>query len=656
MGSSNADLGGAEGFCELAEALHRRGMGLIVDVVSNHMSATPGENAWWNDVLENGPASPYAPYFNVDWRPVKEELQNRVLLPILREQYGQVLESGELKLEFRDGAFFIRCGQTLLPLEPRSYQAVLGHRLDALKSAMPADSEDLRELESVLTALEHLPKCMDADPARVAERQREKEVVKDRLRRLVGRSTAIAEHIAENVQEFNGSPEEPRSYDRLDHLLDRQVYRLVHWKAAADEINYRRFFDVNELAAVCMEDPQVFEESHRLAFDLLVRGDVDGLRIDHIDGLYDPMRYLRNLQRGYLTALGRAEYERRKEIAWHLRLPSEEKIGPHAAAGRVAPGQQQGGGEIAENAGEPAAEDWPPWSQIEPEFLLAAGELFADGRVPLYVVVEKILGPEEPLPEHWLVAGTTGYDFLNSVGGLFVDPSGLGELTAVYNRFIDHRLDYREVAYQSKLLILRAAMASEVHLLAHRLNRISSRRRWSRDFTLNAIRVTLREILACFPVYRTYIREGHVAERDRQFVCRAAAQAKRRNPAMNAALFDFIRDVLLLELPPALDEAGRRERELFVGRFQQTTSPVMAKGIEDTAFYRYCPLLSLNEVGGAPAAALRRLRNFIARTSPGRPAGPARLPAPARTTRSGAKTRGRESACSPRFRTVGGRR
>ena len=175
----------------------------------------------------------------------------------------------------------------------------------------------------------------------------------------------------------------------------------------------------------------------------------------------------------------------------------------------------------AENAGEPAAEDWPPWSQIEPEFLLAAGELFADGRVPLYVVVEKILGPEEPLPEHWLVAGTTGYDFLNSVGGLFVDPSGLGELTAVYNRFIDHRLDYREVAYQSKLLILRAAMASEVHLLAHRLNRISSRRRWSRDFTLNAIRVTLREILACFPVYRTYIREGHVAERDRQFVCRA---------------------------------------------------------------------------------------------------------------------------------------
>ncbi len=208
------------------------------------------------------------------------------------------------------------------------------------------------------------------------------------------------------------------------------------------------------------------------------------------------------------------------------------------------------------------------------------------------------------------MAGTTGYDFLNHVNGLFVDWAGLSELVKVYHRFTDQRLDFREVAYQSKLLILRATMASEVHLLAHRLNRISRRHRRSRDFTLNALRGALREILACFPVYRTYIHEGHVSERDRQFVGRAVAQAKRRNPNVNAAVFDFIRDVLLLQLPPPLDEADRQERELFVGRFQQATSPVMAKGIEDTAFYRYFPLASLNEVGGGPARGPTALEDF----------------------------------------------
>ena len=243
-------------------------------------------------------------------------------------------------------------------------------------------------------------------------------------------------------------------------------------------------------------------------------------------------------------------------------------------------------------------------------------ELDADGflnvSLPLYVVVEKILGPEEPLPQQWLVAGTTGYDFLNSMNGLFVDRIGLRELVKLYDRFIDQRPNYDEVAHQSKLLILRTAMSSDLQLLAHRLNRISERHRRSRDFTLNTLRIALREILTCFPVYRTYIREGDVSERDRQFVNRAAAQAKRRNPATDSAVFDFIRDVLLLQSPPGLDEAGRHERALFVGRFQQVTSPVMAKGIEDTAFYRYFPLASLNEVGGDPARGVTTIEEFHA--------------------------------------------
>jgi len=586
-GQLDPELGGAHDYRGLVEALHAHGMGQILDVVPNHMSAAPAENLWWHDVLENGPGSPYAAFFDIDWDPVKEELRNKVLLPVLGDQYGKVLESGELKLEHRDGALGVRYCQMLLPLDPRTYRSVLGLRLDEIKKSLPPDSEDLRELESILTALEHLPESTDTDPARARERQREKEVVKGRIRSLVGRSAAVAEFVRQNVAHFNGSPEDPHSYDDLDRLLDAQVYRLAHWKAAADEINYRRFFDVNELAAICTEDPRVFEESHRLVFDLLVRGDADGLRIDHIDGLYDPTEYLRRLQWGYLRALGRREYERLAGAR------GQQADAPAAEAGAGQPP----GVPPAEPPQEPPEEP-PPWNEVEPAFLQTVDR--AVERLPLYVVVEKILGPEEPLPQHWLVAGTTGYDFLNSVNGLFVDRPGLDDLAKVYGRFIDGRPEFREVAHQSKLLIMRTAMSSELMLLAHRLNRISERHRGSRDFTLNTLRIALREILACFPVYRTYIGEGDVSERDRQVVCRAVAQAKRRHPAANAAVFDFIRDVLLLQVPPGLDEAGRRERELFVGRFQQVTSPVMAKAIEDTAFYRYFPLASVNEVGGDP--------------------------------------------------------
>jgi (1->4)-alpha-D-glucan 1-alpha-D-glucosylmutase len=563
----NPELGNESDYRAMVEELHSRGLGQIIDMVPNHMSATPAENLWWNDVLENGPSSPHAAYFDIDWQPVKEELRNKILLPILGEQYGRVLEAGELKLEYREGAILLRYWQSLLPLDPRTYVIVLTHGLDELKKTQPPDSEEVRELESIVTGLEHLPERMDAEPNAVAERQREKEVLKGRLRVLTDREATIAEFVRRNIDEFNGSPGNPHSYDCLDKLLDAQAYRLSHWKAAADEINYRRFFDVNELAAVCMEDRDVFAECHRLMFNMLVRGEVDGLRIDHIDGQYDPTKYLRRLQRGYLLAVGQDIYERMTQAG---RQPVD------------APGQA------------------PLWNDLEPTFLPLVAEMtLADAKsLPLYVVVEKILTIDETLPEQWLAAGTTGYDFLNSVAGVFVDPAGLAELANSYSHFIGRRFDFREVAYLSKLTVFRTAMSSDLQLLAHRLNRISERHRHSRDFTLNTLRVALREILACFGVYRTYIREDYVSDRDRQTVCRAAAQAKRRNPAMDAAVFDFIRNVLLLEGPPDLDETGRRERNLFVGRVQQVTSSVMAKGVEDTAFYRYFPLASLNEVGG----------------------------------------------------------
>ena len=454
----------------------------------------------------------------------------------------------------------------------------------------PPDSDELRELQSIIIALEHLPDRTNTEPGSVVERQREKEVIKRRLRTLTDQSKAIAEFIRGSVQEFNGKPQDPHSYDNLDNLLDAQVYRLSHWKAADDEINYRRFFDINELVAVCMETAEVFAESHRQVIDLLVRGDADGLRIDHIDGLYDPIEYLRRLQRSYLLACGKAVYQRAAEAA----APPDVPAGP-----------------------------LPPWNDVEPMFLARATEMTCADRaaIPLYAVVEKILGRDESLPGEWLLAGTTGYDFLNSANRLFVDPAGLAELVNIYGRFTGQRLDFREVAYHSRMLILHAAMSSDLQLLAHRLNRISERHRRSRDFTLHALGIALREILACFPVYRTYVREGYVSDRDRQVICRAAAQAKRRNPAIDAAVFDFVRDVLLLARPAELDEAGRRERELFVGRVQQMASAVMAKGIEDTAFYRYFPLSSLNEVGGDLAHGAGSVEEFHRQNSRDRPNG-----------------------------------
>ena len=484
-----------------------------------------------------------------------------------------------------------------------------------------------------MTALEHLPERTETEPGQ-RRRTAAREGGRSRTgsRKLTERAPAVAEFIGRNVQEFNGTPDDPHSFDRLDKLLDAQVYRLSHWKAAADEINYRRFFDINDLAAVCMEDPEVFAESHRLVFELLVRGDVDGLRIDHIDGLYDPMEYLRRLQGGYLRALGKAL------------LP--------AGRGRPRPPARRAAGRRAGRTPP------PPWNDVEPAFLpqVTAHDLHRPRRAAAVRGGGKDPRRRRDPARRWLVAGTTGYDFLNSVGGLFVDPAGLAELTKIYGRFIDQRLDFREVAYQSKLLILRTAMSSDLQLLAHRLNRISERHRRSRDFTLNTLRIALREILACFPVYRTYIREGYVSERDRQVVCRAAAQAKRRNPATNAAVFDFIRDVLLLEAPAGAGRsrpprAGAVRRPLPAGHQPGDGQGDRGHGL--------LPLLSAGvaERSGRRPGPRRRRRRGVPSPEPGAAgrSGRGRCWPPPRTTPSAAKTSARGSTCFRRSRTCGAR-
>ena len=427
-------------------------------------------------------------------------------------------------------------------------------------------------------------------------------MIKRRLRDLAATSETVAEFIARNVAEINGTQGQPASFDRLDTVLDAQCYRPCHWKAAADEIDYRRFFDINELAALCMEDPAVFFQSHRLVFRLLAEGDIGGLRIDHIDGLYAPEQYLWRLQWAYLAELARCRaggaaqaHEQRAatidDAVWLRIAPTIVAVLCRA----LALPQPDNEDWIAVLGAEPGAETMP---QVDgrPEPTPSP----AERTIPLFVVVEKILGPHEPLPDSWPVAGTTGYDFLQMCDGLFLAGDGWQQLKRDYARTTGQTAPFHAVAHETKRLILRVAMASELQMLAHRLNHISEQHRKSRDFTLNMLRYALREILVCFPVYRIYPGPTGISQRDRQFVNQAVGVAKRSNPAIDASVFDFIRDILLLQHPEGLGPQAIRERELFAGRFQQVTSPVMAKGVEDTAFYVYAPLLSVNEVGNGP--------------------------------------------------------
>jgi (1->4)-alpha-D-glucan 1-alpha-D-glucosylmutase len=512
----NPELGGVEGFEALCKKVREHGMGQLVDFVPNHMGIGP-RNAWWMDVLENGPSSVYAPFFDVDWKPVKDELENRVLVPVLGDQYGDVLERGELQLVREGGTFLLAYWEHRFPIAPRSIPRLLTFRIDDLKADLGEQDLGLQELLSIVTALEKLAPRHEVDREKVAERAREKEVAKRRLAALFDSSPRIRDYVDENLRIFNGDKSDPRSFDLLDALLDQQAYRLAHWRVAGEEINYRRFFDVNTLAAIRMEDERVFEETHRLVFELLAAGKIDGLRIDHPDGLYRPSAYFARLQE----------------------------------------------------------------------------------RVPgLYVVVEKILEGHERMPVSWRVDGTTGYEFLACANGLFVDSDQAQAFDDLYARFRGERIRWSELVYSAKRALVRSAMASEMNVLAHQLNRLSEANRRTRDFTLNALSNALTEYVARLPIYRTYVEgasEDAIETRDRQYIERTVYSAKRASKELNRSIFDFLRDVLLLRhpTPDSLE---------FVRKLQQVTPPVTAKAIEDTAFYRFHRLLSLNDVGSDPQA------------------------------------------------------
>ncbi|HZO24871.1 MAG TPA: malto-oligosyltrehalose synthase [Chloroflexota bacterium] len=548
----NPAIGSEADYAELADALRERGMSQLLDVVPNHMGVGSNVNEWWNDVLENGPISAHAPYFDVDWAPLQPELRNKVLLPILGDQYGRVLENGELQLAFRDGAFFLQYYEHILPIAPSTYATILNVPCDRLAQVRPADDDGLVELQSILTAISHLPTHDEPSPEGIAEHNREKDVVKRRLNALVLADREILDEVELEVGRLNGRVGDSRSFDALDAILNAQAYRLSYWRVASEEINYRRFFDVNTLAALRIENPAVFDATHRLIFSLLRQEQAHGLRIDHPDGLLDPAEYFQRLQ---------AEYQAQ------LATDSADSVDEPPGNGRS-----------------PRHQNPKPRTQ----------------NPSLYVVVEKILAKDEPLPEDWAVHGTTGYDFMTAVGGIFVDASQRRRFDDLYARFMGRRLDFQDLVYESKRRIMALSLASEINVLAWQLNILSERDRRFRDFTLYALRDALREVIACFPVYRTYITGKPVSERDRSQIEIATAWARRRNPAGEGSIFQFIRDVLLLDALDSEDQAGQELQLKFVQKVQQTTGPVTAKAVEDTAFYIYNRLVSLNEVGGEP--------------------------------------------------------
>ena len=533
----NPEIGSEEQFTEFAQRLKQRDMGLVVDVVPNHMCITHPSNLWWWDVLENGPSSDYSRHFDIDWNPPKPELANKVLLPFLPDQFGSVLESQSIRALYDSGGFALDSFGTPFPLAPRSWAPLLERALVKAKEKLQDTDGHVLELESIITAISHLPPREVTDLARVRERQREKEVIRRRVAALVEDSDVVRASLKEVLTVINGSKGDPHSFDSLEKLLDDQAYRLSFWRVASDEINYRRFFDINDLAAIRVESPEVFAIVHRIPFQLMQKSLVSGIRIDHPDGLFDPLRYFEDLQ-------------------------AQAPLPGHAS------GNGSGGG----------------------------------ARRRVYLAAEKILVGNEELRPGWAIEGTTGYGFLNLLNGVYVDSSKARFFQRLYRKFTGWSQSYSDLIYESKRLVMQVSMSSELNVLSRRLDRISEQHRRSRDFTLESLRDALREVIACFPVYRTYIRTDtqHPDEQDERYIRSAIKTAKRRNPATSGSVFDFIQDLLLLKDPDSIGETDRAERRLFVMRFQQLTGPVMAKGLEDTAFYRYCPLLSLNEVGGSP--------------------------------------------------------
>jgi (1->4)-alpha-D-glucan 1-alpha-D-glucosylmutase len=528
MNQLNPEIGGMEGFEGLTGALRDRGMGWLQDIIPNHM-AYDYENGMLRDVLENGESSPYCRFFDIEWDHPYEGIRGRLLAPFLGRFYGESLERGEIRLHYDRRGITVTYYGLAFPLKVESYVRVLTYGLDTLEGRLGADNPDYLMFLSILKIL----KCLSSGRTG-NDRYDQVRLVKSRLWELYTRSPEIKEWIDDTVRAFNGEVGNPESFNLLDSLLSEQLYRLSFWKVATEEINYRRFFNINELISLRMKEEAVFNQVHSLTFRLIAEGMITGLRIDHIDGLYDPLRYLKRVRR-------------------------------------------------------------------------RAGDIF--------IVVEKILGPRESLPSQWPVQGTTGYDFLHHVNGIFCERRHGSAFKRIYSRFTGLRASFEELVSEKKRLILGKHMAADVDNLALLMKRVAGRYRHGGDITLYGLRRALVEVMAQFPVYRTYVSHDICGEEDVRYIREAVSRAEGSNPGLANELA-FIEKFLLLHFDDYLSEQDKSAWVEFVMRFQQFTGPLMAKGFEDTVLYVYNRLLSLNEVGGNPdtfGISLDEFHEFIQR-------------------------------------------
>ena len=509
----NPEVGGEEALQRLVAALHAADMGLILDIVPNHMGVGGADNGWWLDVLEWGPRSPFASFFDIDWNPADPALKDKLLAPFLGGPYGTVLESGDLALHFEpeSGKIYAEYFEHRFPIAPATYATILRATGDA-------------SLDGIAQVFAGIAQPGSAEAMRAAAG-----VALDVLARFAKEPGGQA-RIASVLAAFD--PKQPESRTRLHHLLEAQNYRLAWWRAATDEINWRRFFDVTSLGGLRQEVPEVFEATHELILKLYAEGAIDGVRVDHVDGLADPRAYCRKLRR-------------------RLR-----------AAGRHRP--------TTAPKGEPL------------------------------LLVEKILAPHERLRQDWMVDGTTGYNFMDEVAGLLHDPAGEERLTRLWADLTARSPRFEDEAREARRQILRENLASELTGTATALHRIAQTDLATRDFTLTAIRRAISEVLAHFPVYRTYVSMAGRNEEDERTLEWALAGARRTVRATERPLLDLLDGWLGGEVPRSLPIAGRRQRLRAAVRFQQLSAPVAAKSVEDTAFYRYGRLISRNEVGSEP--------------------------------------------------------
>ncbi|MDE1177789.1 MAG: malto-oligosyltrehalose synthase [Edaphobacter sp.] len=499
----NEELGGQEGHDRFSARLNELGMGQVLDIVPNHMSLGK-ENRYWWDVLENGASSRYASFFDIDWQPAEERLRDKILVPVLDGQYGQVLHRGGIRVVRAKNKFHVEAAYQTFPAAPQTLAIILGRAAEIARS---------KTLSFIAVSFGRLPSPNYEDRRKVLAVHNDKIVLYTMLERLCDEEQGVCDGIERSIEELNGNE------DALDDFLNQQNYRLAYWKTSGQQLGYRRFFDVNSLVGLRVEREHVFEETHALVLDWLKRGVLDGVRVDHPDGLRDPLEYLQRLR-------------------------------------------------------DRAPEAW--------------------------IIGEKILEPGEYLRENWPIQGTTGYDFMQISGGVLVSPQGLQELTSVYQGFIGKEMaaqlaDYSAMAHDKKINVSQEALGSDVNRLTTMFVEICESNRDRRDYTQTEIRRAIRELAACLDIYRTYIVpvRNEITDEDRAHIAQATSCAKSRRQDIDGDLFDFLRDVLTMVV------TGRRESE-FVLRFQQFTGPVMAKGVEDTAYYCYNRLSGMNEVGGNP--------------------------------------------------------